>query len=648
MRKRKGIDVSSSLLEESSFKADSSRYSSKQNQNEIASTYHDPDISLLPRRSTIHPATIANSLKIFGKLAKPFFMHSPKAKQRLAMVLLLSICSAGLSVTFSYFGRDFWNALASRNVQAFWYQLQRFMGLLVLAAPIIVYSRYTRDKLGIEWRNWFTKMILKRYSEHRIYYQLALTKEIDNPDQRIAEDVKAFTSTSLRFFLTIFSTCIDLSAFSFVLISIDRRLFIAALLYSIFGTFITFYIGRTLVFVNSEQQRKEADFRYSLVRMREHSESIALYGGEILETNEIISRLSKLVYNSIVRIQTERNLEYFTTSYRYIIQVLPAAVVAPRFFASQIPLGVVSQSYGAFNHILSDLSFIINQFESISAFAAGIDRLYQFSNQIDYYTKLDQYKSQIPPPIDAVTSRVITSFHSENLLQVINLSVMTPDRTRTLFENLNFQVTPTNRLLIVGNSGIGKSSLLRVIAGLWDSGHGSIHRPVKNETLFLPQKPYCILGTLRQQLLYPKYSAHLDVSKNEFNELQDVEFRSENISDAELTEILRRVELGDLLDRLNEAENGRALDSIRVWSDMLSLGEQQRLAFGRLLVNSPKLALLDECSSALDIQSEKHMYQLLSTMENLAYISVGHRPSLSDYHDSKLSLDDIQYKNQYD
>ena len=547
-----------------------------------------------------------------------------------------------------------------------------------------------------------TERVLSLYYSNRVYYSVERNKEndIDNPDQRIAEDVRSFTAFSLELFLTIVTSSIDLVSFSFILYSIQPQLFGAIISYALFGTVVTTSLGRSLVGLNFEKLVREADFRYSLVRIRENAESIAFYGGEDLEGKEVESRFSKVIENKKDIIGAQRNLEFFTTAYRYLIQVVPVAVVAPQYFAGKVELGVISQSAGAFNHILSDLSVIVNQFEQLSTFLAGIDRLSQFMEAIKEAdperledTPLMSFHNasntsdeifddetigkgnvgdsstislyQVDPvainddSLNGSKSGKIDPKHNEKvLLQIDNLSLITPDRKRSLIEGLNLSLKWGEHLLIVGNSGAGKSSLLRAIAGLWTAGSGSILRPSDEDIYFLPQRPYCALGSLKDQLLYPSTTEGDDENDTE-NENDDINWLGrghimENPpSDEELLAIFDAIDLSELPLRSGDGDPIRGLNAVLDWSNTLSLGEQQRLAFGRLLVNKPRLVILDEATSALDMEGEAKMYHLLKKlskvegeainnedqMRSTTYISVGHRPSLLNYHDTRLRLE---------
>jgi vitamin B12/bleomycin/antimicrobial peptide transport system ATP-binding/permease protein len=638
-------------------------------------------------------------VNLFQQMAIPYYKESAQGRWLLAGLLGLTLLNSGVSVAFSYLGKDFWNALSAKDAAEFYSILQKYLAALLVGAPVVTLYRYQREQLAVHWREWMTARTFDLYTSRRVYYNLQQVSSIDNPDQRITEDVNSFTAFSLQLVITIITSIIDLISFSTILWSIYPTLFGAILLYALAGTVITTLLGKTLVGLNFQQLSKEADLRYSLVRLRENAESIAFYGGEDLEGQAVEARVERVMDNRRLINKAQRNLEFFTTSYRYLVQILPVAVVAPRYFAGEIQLGVISQSVGAFNHILSDLSIIVNQFESLSAFSAGVERLSTFYDAI---READSARNATSPllvvdPTTATahgesasdagstdsTTSVATSMEANGetesriqvghwdpslsgnlhydknrlVLSIHNLDVLTPSRKRRLVRNLSLELREEEHLLIVGDSGAGKSSLLRAIAGLWTSGTGSVVRPVDEQVYFLPQRPYCTLGTLKDQLLYPLLDSSGDSISNVTNRTMGskivprAHLMKGGISDDELIEVLVAVDLLGVATRAGDGDPVRGLHATFDWSNMLSLGEQQRLAFGRLLVNQPRLVILDEATSALDIAAEARMYALLQSMARkslasdstmsapgLTYVSVGHWPSLLAFHDRRLRL----------
>jgi putative ATP-binding cassette transporter len=611
---------------------------------------------------------ISGKFCIFLTLASPYFKESKSGRCLFYGILLLALLNGGVVVLFSYLNRDFWNALSEKNVDSFYLILERFMLALLFLAPIKVIYRFQQQKLSIKWREWMTDRVFQLYQSNRVYYSLERGGEVDNPDQRIAQDVRNFTVTSLTLFLEIMTSTIDLVCFSVILFSIRAQLFLAIFLFATTGSLLTYCIGKKLIGLNFESLQKEADFRYSLVRIRDNAESIAFYGGEDTEGKEVSHRLQTVIGNMKELNVAQRNLDFFTTIYNYSTWILPLVVMAPAYFEGNIQIGVVTQASSAFSHVLQDLSIIINQFDSLSGFIASIDRLYQFvlaTNDENPTRESSLHLMSLPDNLKQnehflsphISSRNMIKMHqmdplSQNnrsierndvSLVIENLSLPTPDRKRLLISNLSITTRWKENLLITGASGSGKSSLLRAIAGLWTAGSGAIYRPNDEDIYFLPQRPYCSLGTLRDQLLYP-YTQSMD--KRDFPEghrLSSTHLVRNKLDDSDLLKILDEVNLSSLAQRTGDGDPYRGLNAVLDWSNTLSLGEQQRLAFGRVLVNRPCMIIMDESTSALDVASERTMYELLQNMNkvmgySLSYISVGHRPSLFAHHDVRLHI----------
>jgi vitamin B12/bleomycin/antimicrobial peptide transport system ATP-binding/permease protein len=361
-------------------------------------------------------------------------------------------------------------------------------------------------------------------------------------------------------------------------------------------------IGRRLVALNFTQQKREGDLRYRLVQIRDNSESIALYRGESKECAQICEKLDKVVLNQNTLIGWNRNLGFFTRCYDYFKGVLPVLIVAPLVLDSHVNFGTLTQATIAFAWVLDALSLIVSQFERLSAFAATVARLGALSEELD---KGDCYCVWPRANPTWITIGI------ESRLSAEGLSVMTPNRQRTLVHDLTFELSPDRAMLITGASGVGKSALFRAIAGLWTDGQGTIKRPELEEVVFIPQIPYMTLGTLREQLLYSA--------------------SPEGHSDEELTRVLEKVGLGELTSRVGD------LDVVMDWVNVLSLGEQQRIAFARLLLARPRIAFLDEATTALDEESERTMYGLVKTHCG-AVVSIGHRRSLFAFHAVHLEL----------
>jgi ABC-type uncharacterized transport system fused permease/ATPase subunit len=509
----------------------------------------------------------------------------------LLFLMLLSLLNSVSVVAFSVLLGELTNPLASRDLEQFIHSLVIFVGVVAIAVPLFSLKPYVQSKLGLYWRRWLTNYFLQHYFAQQAFYRLESEPTIDNPDQRIAEDIKNFTQQALVFGVIFSDSIWQLIGFSGVLWSTSQPLMGLLVAYAVLGNWITAIVfGRALIGINIEQLKRETNFRFGLARLRENAEAIAFYQGEAQEAENVRSRFREVFSNFNRLIRWQLNLDGFQNSYQYVTFFLPALVLAPKILAGELPVGAFVQAGIAFKSILNALGVIINQFEQFSAFAASVTRLealLQF-NQAD------------------LEAGGIEIRESDRLvLEQVNL--WTPQQT-PLIRDLNLSLLPGQSLLIMGASGVGKTSLLRAIAGLWTTGNGVIHRPPREQLLFLPQRPYLTIGSLREQLLYP---------------------RSVPLSDEELSAVLEQVNLLEVVQRFG------GLDIAADWAQVLSGGEQQRLGFARLLVQKPRYALLDEATSALDKANEIRLYNQL---QGTTYISIGHRTSLIPLHDLVLEL----------
>lgn len=546
---------------------------------------------------------ISSARQTFGylkKVALPLFVRSTerwRAYRFVLMLLLLSAAISGVQVLMSYANRDMMTALANRKGDDFYRYLGQYLLTIGLAIPFGVLFRYCEERFALLWREWLTNHLLKRYFFRRAYYYLRGEEALDNPDQRIAEDTRNFTATTLSLCLIILNSTITLFAFLGVLCSISWTLVGVLFAYAVGGTILSMLIGYRLIGIHYEQYQKEADLRYGLVRIRDNAESIAFFRGEARERVDLMQRLGRLVENTFSLIGWNRNLAFFTSGYNYVALVVPVVVVAPLFLDGKIEFGVIAQASGAFAQVLAAVSLIITQFERLSAYAAGVTRLGALWEAIAG----DDPSEDDDPEINVEEGKI---------LLLDNLTVRPPRSERRLVEALSLQLPKGKGLLIMGPSGSGKSSILRTVAGLWNTGEGAIQRPQLKRMMFLPQKPYLIQGSLRANMLYPQRDA--DVPK------------------AALLEAFKQVNLESLAERV-----GGDFETVLDWSNILSLGEQQRLSFARVLLYKPDLVFLDEASSALDEANEESLYALLRGL-HCSYVSIGHRSTLRGFHDILL------------
>lgn len=513
------------------------------------------------------------------------------------IILLLLLSSTVVNVLSSYLGRDLITVMARQQMSNYFSLLLLYSSSLMAIVPLMVFSQYIKKKLFLDWQQWLTNYFLDKYLYNRAYYELKTNLDIDNPDQRISKEVESFTQTILDFWVAILNQVVNLIAYGIVLWSISKLLVTTLVVYSVLANLSVIFFSKQLVNLNGEKLEYEANFRYGLVRIRDNAESIAFSRGENQELSLVKRRLAQLMQNLNLIVGWERNIEFLTVAYQNSIFIIPYLAVGSLYFSGQVELGTVTQASILCAQLSGALSVIVRRFDSLSALAAVVNRLATLAEVLSAPKKQENVST-----IELV---------EDNRFALEAMTLQTPNGERTLVKDLSFSVELGEGILIMGASGLGKSSLVRAIAGLWNTGSGRIVRPSLEEIMFLPQRPYMILGSLREQLLYP-------------NGLRE-------IPDEELESVLHQVNLRELLSKVG------GFDAELDWSSVLSIGEQQRLAFARLLLNRPRYALLDEATSALDLQNEKHLYQQLQESET-TFISVGHRESLLNYHQLVLEI----------
>ena len=520
----------------------------------------------------------------------------------LGVIILMLLSVNGINAGITFIARDLTNALIAKDGDASYRNLWVYGICFAVALPIRSLQFYFTQRLGLLWREWLSLSLVDDYLRDRAYYVLNPNDEaatnVDNPDQRISEDAKDFTAQALSFALNIFDSILTFSLNILILYSVSDGLTFALLGYASVVSILMIVSGRKLVKLNNFQLRYEADYRYGLVRVRDNAEAIAFYAGEQQESKEIARRLATVVENFNLLIVWEVLLRVLQRSSIYASNFIPYLILASPILAGEMDYGGFAQANVAYNLVESSLFFIVYNIEALARFSASVNRLEGFQSNISNLDP-EEWSDYVP--------RIAPS----DRLALQGVTVKTPRTNNVLVRDLSFSLEASEGLLVVGPSGCGKTSLLRVVSGLWGTPTGTVHSPGQGELLFIPQKPYMVLGSLREQLCYP-----LDQAR---------------FSDDQLRAVLDQVMLGKLMERYPD------LDIKQDWPRLLSLGEQQRLAFARLLLNSPKVVVLDEATSALDVETESRLYSLLRHRE-VSFISVGHRPTLKSFHDTVLEV----------
>ena len=546
-------------------------------------------------------------------LTKSYWQSEEKKKAffLLGCIIALTLGVVYMLVLLNQWNNSFYSALQNYDAKKIFDELIHFSWLAAIYILLAVYSYYLQQTLILNWRRWLTTRFIDIWLQNKTYYNLQMFgKDTDNPDQRISEDVRQFVEMTLSFGIGILKAFCTFASFVVILYNLSGSLSFtfmgktwtingymlwASLLYSVIGTYITHIVGRKLVKINFIQQKYEADFRFSMIRLRESAESVAFYRGEAQEGSVFKQRFKMLLDNFWKLVNKQKQLVFLNSGYSQIAIIFPFLVAMNRYLTKEVTLGGLMQVASAFGRVQDSLSYFVDMYSSIAQWQAVVMRLTCFGHHMhDVYQQAERFH--------------VERFAAADVVEVNNMQINLPDG-KPLLENISFTLHPGHNVLIKGVSGSGKSTLLRAISGIWPFVDGKIFLPERDKLMFIPQRSYLPLGTLRAALNYPG---------------------NKPIDDTELIYLMDLCQIGYLKDKLDlEAD----------WSHVLSVGEQQRLAFVRAHIQQPQWLFLDEATSALDEDTEANMYSLLQErLQQTTVVSVGHRSTLNKYHELVLRL----------
>ena len=546
-------------------------------------------------------------------LTKSYWQSEEKKKAffLLGCIIALTLGVVYMLVLLNQWNNSFYSALQNYDAKKIFDELIHFSWLAAIYILLAVYSYYLQQTLILNWRRWLTTRFIDIWLQNKTYYNLQMFgKDTDNPDQRISEDVRQFVEMTLSFGIGILKVFCTFASFVVILYNLSGSLSFtfmgktwtingymlwASLLYSVIGTYITHIVGHKLVKINFIQQKYEADFRFSMIRLRESAESVAFYRGEAQEGSVFKQRFKMLLDNFWKLVNKQKQLVFLNSGYSQIAIIFPFVVAMNRYLTKEVTLGGLMQVASAFGRVQDSLSYFVDMYSSIAQWQAVVMRLTCFGHHMhDVYQQAERFH--------------VERFAAADVVEVDNMQINLPDG-KPLLENISFTLHPGHNVLIKGVSGSGKSTLLRAISGIWPFVDGKIFLPERDKLMFIPQKSYLPLGTLRAALNYPG---------------------NKPIDDTELIYLMDLCQIGYLKDKLDlEAD----------WSHVLSVGEQQRLAFVRAHIQQPQWLFLDEATSALDEDTEANMYSLLQErLQQTTVVSVGHRSTLNKYHELVLRL----------
>jgi putative ATP-binding cassette transporter len=562
-------------------------------------------------------------LRRFMRLAMPYFSSEEKlvARSLVAGVIGLTLLQTAIQIRLNIWNRDFFNALEARDWRAFVGTMGLFAVLAGAGMGTAVYQVYLKQLLQLRWRRWLTSKLVAAWLENGRHYQLNfIDGAVDNPDQRIAENVRGATELAMEFALGILTAGLTLVSFTSILWVLSGTLHVsigslsfgipgymvwAALIYAGIGSFVTYFVGRPIVAANVDQNTAEADYRYALMRVRENSEGVALIRGESDEQKGLSGFFATVFSATTYLMRTQRRLMWLTSGYGMIGMVYPALIASPRYFSRVITLGGLMQITAAFGQVQIGLTWFVDNFPRIAEWRSHVERLLEFAQTLEIAPEAMSSSGEST----SITLVEASADETDKALTFIDLQIAHADGSIVIGET-NTTIKKGERVLIVGESGSGKSTLFRAIAGLWPWGAGSILLPSRDEIMFMPQRSYLPLGTLRAALAYPA--------------------ASQRFAKAAVRTALERCGLAPLVERLDDVER---------WDRVLSVGEQQRVAFARLLLHKPGWVFMDEATSALDEDTQTSMMSLFrDELAGSTLISIAHRPGLELFHDRTLSL----------
>ncbi|EMH2964295.1 ABC transporter ATP-binding protein/permease [Burkholderia multivorans] len=556
-------------------------------------------------------------------LIKPYWVSSEwkVAWALLVTIIAINLCVVWINVQLNKWNAQFYNALQTKNVHDFPHLMMQFSMLAFGFIVLAVYGLYLRQMLGFRWRQWLTDRFLGEWLGDRAFYRIERDRLADNPDQRVADDLQAFATTTLSLSLDLLSTVVTLASFITILwtlggaltlslgatpVSIPGYMVWAAALYAVVGSLVIQKVGRPLVSINYQQQRVEADFRFGLIRVRENAEQIAFYDGEDTENRNAQGLFLRIRDNWWRVMKYTKRLTFVNAFYGQIAIIFPFVVAAPRYFAGAFTLGVLMQISSAFGTVSDSFSWFLNSYRTLVEWRATVNRLREFKRVM----RTSHLKESLSPATE----------HGGINLHYVNAAKLSTSSLKLALPNGNalanigsVTIEPGSRWLVVGKSGSGKSTFMRALAGLWPFGDGAIDAPVGARMMFVPQSSYLPIGTLKAALAYPS--------------------APDAFGDDACRDALRACHLEDYVDRLDETAH---------WTRVLSPGEQQRLAGARVLLHKPDFLFLDEATSALDADNEARLYRLFAErLPKAAIVSIAHRESLAAFHGGTINVERV-------